>query len=162
MPIYQFQYQEFLDESLLPMEWLDLLEAARAGLRDAYAPYSKFHVSASIRMQGGEVVKGVNIENASYPVGICAERSALASAISQFPNQRIEAIAITYASVAGQDDQPAFPCGMCRQFISECEDRNKQDIPLLLAGRVGRIVIVDTVKHLLPFSFSGNDLGAIR
>ena len=109
-------------------------------------------------LENGEVILGVNIENASYPVGICAERSALSSAISQFPDEKIIAIAISVLAPKGNNDKPAFPCGMCRQFISECEDRNEEAISLILGGQTGEVLVVHSAKNLLPFSFSGKDL----
>jgi cytidine deaminase len=159
MPTYQFTYQEFAQENELDPSHAEILSIAKKATGHAYAPYSKFCVGAAVLLGDGKIVTGVNIENASYPVGICAERSALASAISEYPNETIVAIAISYVSPGGANDSPAFPCGMCRQFISECEDRNKKDIVLILAGKTGNIIVVNSSKHLLPFSFSGKYLG---
>jgi len=158
MPTYQFTYQEFENENRLDSTFSGLLSIARQATQNAYAPYSKFHVGAAVLLDNGKIVSGVNIENASYPVGICAERSALASAISTYPQETIVAIAISYISPDGANNTPAFPCGMCRQFISECEDRNKKNIILVLAGKEGKIIVVNSSKDLLPFSFGGKDL----
>ncbi len=157
MKVYQFNYKEFSSDHELPTTFLHLLQEARKVTEHAYAPYSEFLVGASVLLENGKVVTGVNIENASYPVGICAERSALASVISQFPKEKIKAIAISYRS-KGENTKPAFPCGMCRQFISECEDRNQEPITLILGAQTGQIIVLDTAKHLLPFSFGGSDL----
>lgn len=159
MATFQFNYTEYDNDSALNAADKHLLSEAKKITVNAYAPYSKFKVGASVLLKNGRIVLGVNIENASYPVGICAERSALASAISQFPNEEIETIAISYVAPSGSNDQPAFPCGMCRQFISECEDRNHKPIRLILGAQNGKVIILDTVKHLLPFSFGGGDLG---
>ena len=158
MPTYQFTYQEYTSEGELDVSQAQLLSIARKTTEHAYAPYSNFRVGAAVLLSNGEIVTGVNIENASYPVGVCAERSALASAISSFPLEAIVSIAISYVSPEGDNAMPAFPCGMCRQFISECEDRNKKNIVLILAGQTGNIVVVNSSKDLLPFSFSGKDL----
>jgi cytidine deaminase len=158
MPIFEFDYEEYFDDQSLSELDYRLIMSAREISNQAYAPYSNFRVGAAVMMQNLEIVSGVNIENASYPVGICAERSALASAISQFPLQKIDAIAISYIAPLGDSNKPAFPCGMCRQFISECEDRNGQSIILFLAGQGGKIYKIKTAKNLLPFSFSGKDL----
>ena len=158
MPTYQFTYQEYTTEAELNLSHAQLLSIARKATEHAYAPYSKFRVGAAVLLGDGKIVTGVNIENASYPVGICAERSALASAISEFPHETIVSIAISYVSPDGANNMPAFPCGMCRQFISECEDRNKKNIVLILAGQTGNIVVVNSSKDLLPFSFGGKDL----
>jgi cytidine deaminase len=158
MPTYQFTYQEFDDIAQLDSKFAQLLLLAIKSTRHAYAPYSKFHVGAAVLLSNDKMVQGVNIENASYPVGVCAERSALASAISTYPEEEIIALAISYVSQEGDNDAPAFPCGMCRQFISECEDRNKKNITLILAAQRGKIVVVNSAKDLLPFSFGGKDL----
>lgn len=158
MPVYQFTYQEFNHEDQLPGDFAALLQHAREATRNSYAPYSHFNVGAAVLLSNGEIIHGVNIENASYPVGVCAERSALASAISLHPDLSIRGIAISYQSETGHNDTPAFPCGMCRQFISECEDRNKQPIPLILSAQHGKIILLNSVKDILPFSFGGGDL----
>lgn len=158
MPEFKFSYQTFTDSKELQPEFEQLLFVAKSNTNNAYAPYSEFNVSAAVLLDNGEIIKGVNIENASYPVGICAERSALSSAISSFPNQGIKAIAISYASIHTESNKPTFPCGMCRQFISECEDRNQKNIILILAGQTGDIIVISSAKDLLPFSFGGKDL----
>jgi cytidine deaminase len=87
----------------------ELLERADRAAERAYAPYSRFHVGAAVRASDGRVIEGVNVENASYPLGICAERSALASAVSQgYRPGDLEALAVT-----------ASPCGGCRQWLVE-------------------------------------------
>ena len=155
---FEFNYSVYSNEMELPDAQKELLHQAKKCLEDAYAPYSKFHVGCAILLENKKIITGVNIENASYPVGICAERSALASAISQYPHQKILVIAISYNSNKVESNSPAFPCGMCRQFILECESRNEQDIPLVLAGMCGDIIVIDTIKYLLPFGFTDNDL----
>ncbi len=158
MATFQFNYQHLQDADELSEKYTTLLIKAREITANAYAPYSKFNVGAAVLLGNGEIILGVNIENASYPVGICAERSALASAISQFPAEEIVAIAISYLAPSGDNKKPAFPCGMCRQFISECEDRNKKEITLILSAMQGEVMVIQTAKHLLPFSFGGDDL----
>ena len=159
MAIFQFNYTEHISDKELNISDYHLLSEARRITEGAYAPYSHFKVGAAVMLKNGKIILGVNIENASYPVGICAERSALASAISQFPEEEVEVIAISYLAPSGDNEKPAFPCGMCRQFISECEDRNHKSIRLILGAQNGSVIVLDTAKHLLPFSFGGNDLG---
>jgi cytidine deaminase len=87
----------------------ELYARAEAAAERAYAPYSKFHVGAAVRARDGSVFEGVNVENAAYPLGICAERAALAHAVGAgFRPGDLEAIAIT-----------ASPCGGCRQWMAE-------------------------------------------
>ena len=92
-----------------------LLEQARQAALHSYSPYSGFRVGAALQLTNGQIVTGTNVENASYGLTICAERSALARAISQFgPGIRIEAVA-----VANLNDAPSPPCGACRQVLAE-------------------------------------------
>jgi len=158
MASFQFEYQRLKNDKELSPVYHHILSEARIATDNAYAPYSDFKVAAAVLLENGEVVIGVNIENASYPVGICAERSALASAISQYPDEKIVAIAISILAPSGENSTPAFPCGMCRQFIAECEDRNEEMITLILSGQTGEVLIFNSSKDLLPFSFGGQDL----
>ena len=91
----------------------------------AYAPYSNFHVGAVAKLENGEIVAGTNQENASYPVGICAERVLLGSAATLHPDVAIESIAISYNSEKVKSDHPISPCGMCRQSLLEYENGKK-------------------------------------
>jgi len=94
---------------------LSLLDLARKAAQNAYAPYSHFRVGAALRLTNGEIVTGTNVENVSYGLTLCAERSALVRAVSQYgPEIRIEAVA-----VANLNDASSPPCGACRQVLSE-------------------------------------------
>jgi cytidine deaminase len=137
---------------------LELIDAARKVTEKAYAPYSKFLVGAVAKLKNGETISGTNQENASYPVGICAERVLLASAAMLHTNIPIETMAIAYHNLNGESDHPVSPCGMCRQYISEYETRMKQPIRLILSGMNGKVIIVEKASHLLPLSFGGEDL----
>jgi cytidine deaminase len=92
-----------------------LLSKAREAAQHSYSPYSKFRVGAALKLTNGEVVTGTNVENVSYGLTICAERSALVAAVSQFgPDIRIQAVA-----VANLNNAASPPCGACRQMLSE-------------------------------------------
>lgn len=158
MPIYQFPYTEYNSEQELQEIYRTLLSEARNITQNAYAPYSNFNVGCAVLLNNHKIIHGVNIENASYPVGICAERSALSAALSSYPEEKILAMAISYFAESGKNETPAFPCGMCRQFICEVENRNEKNITLILAAQTGKVIMVDNAKSLLPFSFSKNDL----
>jgi cytidine deaminase len=96
-------------------ELLRLLEMAHEAAQRAYAPYSGFRVGAALRLTNGAIVTGVNVENVSYGLTICAERSALVRAVSQFgPEIRVEAVAVANLNAA-----PSPPCGACRQVLAE-------------------------------------------
>jgi cytidine deaminase len=155
---YKFEYEVFTDINDLSKEDAGLLLAAKAETANAYAPYSKFLVAAVAQLANGQIVKGTNQENASYPVGICAERVLMSTASSLFPGMAIHTMAITYHNLNGLSNKPVSPCGMCRQAMAEFEDRTRQSIRLILGGMEGDIIIVQKARQLLPFNFGGEDL----
>jgi cytidine deaminase len=155
---FEFQYEVYNDISELKKEDADLLTNARATTKHAYAPYSNFFVGAVARLSNDETVAGTNQENASYPVGICAERVLLGNAATLHPGIGIDTIAISYDSREVNSDHPISPCGMCRQALLEYETRTGAPIRLLLAGQQGKIYIVKTVRFLLPFAFDSSEL----
>jgi len=154
----KFEYDVFENSDELNQADAALLDAARKVTSKAYAPYSNFLVGAVAELQNGETVSGTNQENASYPVGICAERVLLSAASMLHTNVPIKTIAISYHNLNGESSKPVSPCGMCRQALREYEDRTNQSIRLILAGMSGKVFIIDNVSQLLPFSFGGEDL----
>jgi cytidine deaminase len=155
---FEFHYEVYADTSELKKEDADLLTRARAITKQAYAPYSNFFVGAMAKLNNGETVAGTNQENASYPVGICAERVLLGNAATLYPGISIDTLAISYDSKDVQSDHPISPCGMCRQALLEYETRTEKPIRLILAGQTGKIYIVKTVRFLLPFAFTQDEL----
>ena len=135
-----------------------LLTKARTVTQQAYAPYSNFLVSAVASLINGETVTGTNQENASYPAGICAERSLLSTAAALFPNIGIATMAISYNNLNGESNNPISPCGICRQTLAEYEQRTNQPIRLILSGMKGEVFIIQTAKQLLPLTFTAADL----
>jgi cytidine deaminase len=120
-----------------------LLKAADEAREHCYAPYSKFRVGCAVLLEDGSIVTGVNIENAAYGVALCAERSAMATVISNGKRNIIKALAVvTNAS------PPGSPCGMCRQFLSEFVPK---DLPIVLGN--GHEVVFSSMGELLPFAF---------
>lgn len=156
---YEFSYEVFNDSSELNEKDASLLAKARAITKQAYAPYSKFYVGAVALLANGETMAGTNQENASYPVGICAERVLLSSISAIYPGVPIETIAISYNSDSVKSDHPISPCGMCRQSLLEYETRLKKPIRLILSGQKGKVYIIKTASLLLPFAFTGEELG---
>ena len=155
---FEFQYEVYDDISELTEKDAWLLSEARTVTEQAYAPYSNFHVGAVAILTNGEIVAGTNQENASYPVGICAERVLLGNAATLYPNIHIETIAISYNSEEIKSDHPISPCGMCRQALLEYETRLKKPIRLILGGMEGKIQIIKTASLLLPFAFNKDEL----
>jgi cytidine deaminase len=135
-----------------------LHEAARKATADAYAPYSNFRVGAAIRLSNGQIISGSNQENASFPAGICAERVVLSAASASFPGIPVTSLALTYINESGHSDHPISPCGVCRQTLSEYEQRFSQSIRLILGGISGEIYIINRATELLPFAFNNQAL----
>jgi cytidine deaminase len=122
-----------------------LMEAASAAARHSYSPYSGFRVGAALLLTDGSVVTGTNVENVSYGLAICAERSAVVAAVSQFgPSVRIAAVAI-----ANLNDAPSPPCGACRQVLSEFV---LPDAPVLFPS--GDVVRSVPFSVLHPYAFA--------
>ncbi len=125
----------------------ELIELAIENKKNSYSPYSKFRVSSVVLTKKGNIYKGVNIENAAYSVTICAERSALSSAISA-GEKEIDTIIIT------GDSDMTYPCGVCRQFMAEFLDN---DSKIVIANSVEDYKIYG-LKDILPYNFSKKDL----
>ena len=131
-------YLQHSSWSVLPAEDKELLELAAKAAKNAYAPYSKFKVGAAIRMESGEIVPGSNQENASFPAGICAERTALHAAMTVLPKGEVESIAIVVPQIKGT--KPVTPCGICRQALVEQERRQKGPMRLLMGIVKGPVI----------------------
>ncbi|MGP8253818.1 MAG: cytidine deaminase [Terracidiphilus sp.] len=122
----------------------ELTQRALEAARNSYSPYSHFRVGAALRLSNGEIVTGTNVENVSYGLTICAERSALVSAVSQFgPGIRVEAIA-----VVNLNDAPSPPCGACRQVLAEFIE---PDAPVVFPTKEGTRTMA--FSDVLPLGF---------
>jgi len=149
----EISYVEYEKLSELPDKDRSLIERAQQSAKDAYAPYSKFHVGTAVLLETGEIVTGNNQENAAYPSGLCAERVAVFYAMATHPNTAIAAIAITAFSDDSLLKIPPFPCGACRQVLAEYEHRQKKTLRLILHAQSGKTVVMEGVDNLLPFPF---------
>lgn len=134
-----------------------LVEEAIKATENSYAPYSKFNVGAAIRLGDGRIIRGANQENAAYPVGLCAERTAIFAAQANYPEQPIVALAITAKNINGLMQHPISPCGSCRQVILEIEERYKQPMRILLHG-TDKTFAIKSVRDLLPLCFVESDM----
>lgn len=152
------EFEEFEDVNDLPPEDQDLVKAARQSVSKAYAPYSRFQVGAAVALENGVIMRGNNQENASYPIGLCAERVAIFAAGANYPGVKIKAIAVTAFSDQFLIDKPITPCGACRQAIAEYEHRYHGPIRLILVGETGRVLVSDTIRQFLPYQFTADDL----
>lgn len=140
------------ENELTPQE-LALLDEARRATYRSYAPYSHFSVGAAVQLADDSIVTGSNQENAAYPSGLCAERTAVFYAGSQYPEQPIRRLCIAARDTNGQFlPRPISPCGACRQVLLEAEQRAGGDIEVVLYGTEG-IYIIRSIKDLLPLCF---------
>lgn len=135
----------------------ELVQAAIEATKNAYANYSRFYVGAALRLENGKIVIGANQENAAFPSGLCAERTAVFAAQANYPDSPIETLAIAGRNEKGVLPNPITPCGACRQVILEIEDRYKKPIKILLYG-TQKIFCVRSVKDLLPLSFVDDNM----
>lgn len=126
----------------------DLVDAALAAMKRAYAPYSKFKVGAAVRGESGRIYSGCNVENAAYPEGCCAEASAISAMVNAGETR------ITEIAVAGTGDDLCTPCGGCRQKLREFA---KPDLPIHVCGPEG-IRETFTLDALLPHAFGPDNL----
>jgi len=151
-----FSVYNSIDE--LPLDVKKLMQQAIEARKNAYAPYSNFHVGAVILLENQKTVIGSNQENAAYPSGLCAERVAIYQAGALYPNVKILKLAISATSNHKPVLSPIPPCGSCRQSIAEYEF--KQDIPIEIyfMGESGEVYKSDSLKNLLPLSFDKNFL----
>lgn len=130
----------------------ELIDHAMKATDNAYAEYSHFYVGAALRLANGRIVIGANQENAAFPSGLCAERTAVFSAQANFPDQSIEALALVARNDNGLVDSPVTPCGACRQVLLGVEERYGRSMRIIMYGKSG-VYIVGSVKDLLPLSF---------
>lgn len=151
-------YNEVSDISELEEEDRGLLKEAWEASESAYAPYSKFHVGAAVRLANTMTLRGNNQENGAYPSGICAERVAVFSASAMYPGVPIKTIAVVAKTEVFKLSNPVTPCGACRQVISEYEMLSGQPIRILLQGNSGKIWILNGIENLLPLMFHGGEL----
>jgi len=148
-------YQESKDITDFGIKIQSLIKETIEFAQNAYAPYSRFKVSAGLILETGVILKGSNIENASYPVSICAERTLLSHAVSNYPNDKIDTIAI----YVDKDLETAVsPCGLCRQTLLEVESRQEEDIKIILISKSGSYIQFENCADLLPFHFNSKFL----
>ncbi len=134
-----------------------LVKSAIEATNRSYAPYSNFNVGAAVRLDNGIILPGCNQENAAFGVTLCAERTALFSAGAQYPDAKVEAIAIAAKNAVGLLEEPIPPCGTCRQAMVETEKRSGKRLRILLYG-TKHVYIIDGIGCLLPLTFSDEQL----
>ena len=149
-----YEYDQ-LDE--LSEEQVLLVNSAIKAARDAYAPYSEYHVGSAVQLANGEIVIGSNQENAAYPSGLCAERVAIFYAGSRHPDVPVRSIAIAAIREGIIQEEPVAPCGACRQVLYEKESQGEGSMELILYGSK-KIQVISRVTDLLPLPFKLSEL----
>lgn len=133
-----------------------LILEARKALNKVHAPYSKFQVGAALLLANGKIISGGNFENAAYTMCLCAERTALASAASMYPDEVVKKLAVTVKNPKKPVNEPASPCGACRQVMLEVEQKQGEKMEVIMQGEDGLIYKLDSARILLPFGFDGS------
>ena len=138
-------------EELCP-EDRELAGATIEAMSGAYAPYSHFHVGAAVRMSNGQIVRGANQENAAFPSGLCAERTAMFAAGAKYPDKAMRSIAIVVGVFGKMTAEPATPCGACRQVMAQYQTKAGAPVSVIMVG-AKRIWKFEKVDDILPLIF---------
>ncbi|MBQ0077763.1 MAG: cytidine deaminase [Bacteroidales bacterium] len=129
-----------------------LAKSAIDAMKGSYAPYSHFNVGAAVRLSGGITVQGANQENAAFPSGLCAERTAMFAASATYPGKDMESIAIAGGVYGRLTQAPATPCGACRQVMAQYQTKSGKPMSVIMVG-AERIWKFDRVDDILPLIF---------
>lgn len=151
---YQFEYLKYTSPNELDETRRNLVEKSVEIANQAYVPYSNFHVGAAVLLENGEVLVGNNQENASYPVGTCAERTLLNYVHANFPTEKMKILAVSVLDT----DQDVSPCGMCRQAILEYENLQNENIEIILHNNSGSLIVIPSAHSILPLNFNSKML----
>lgn len=143
-------------EELSEQEQLLVRQAQKATQR-SYSPYSRFQVGAAVLLENDTIVTGSNQENAAYPSGLCAERTALFYAGAQHPDQPVKALAVAGYTEGEFVEEPLAPCGACRQVMLESESRSGIPMRVYLVGRK-EIYVLESATSLVPLAFGADAL----
>ena len=146
-----YQWNELSDEQRA------IVTIAKEQTKNSYCPYSGFHVGAAAELENGVVIPGSNQENAAYPSGLCAERTALFAAGAQYPDQRVKRLSIACFTDGHFTKEPGSPCGACRQVMVETEHRYNGKMEVLLYGE-DEILVFESAADLLPLIFVKENL----
>jgi cytidine deaminase len=155
---YEFILKVFDDLKSFSSVEKKLIEKAISARENADAKYSNFKVGSAVLLENGKIIKGSNQENAVFPLGLCAERVALSSAINNYPSIPVTALALSTQKKLKKDEMAVFPCGICRQALVEQEARFGNKIKLYITGSNNKIFVIDSVSDILPFAFGDESL----
>ena len=156
---FHIHFEHFTQKNELTEIENSLYEAAKSARENAYAPYSNFLVGCAVLLENGEIYSGNNQENAAFPSGLCAERTAIYWVAANFPNEKIKKIFVVGGPREFSEKNPPIPpCGNCRQSLMEYESKQNENIEIYFANLFEEVYKVSSVKDLLPFYFDGSFL----
>ena len=146
-------YQEYKSIDELNPEDRELAAEAIKAMEGAYAPYSHFHVGAAVRMSNGQIVRGANQENAAFPSGLCAERTAMFAAGARYPDKNMLSIALAGGVMGRLGAQPATPCGACRQVMAQYQAKSGKPMSVIMIS-ADKVWKFEKVDDILPLIFN--------
>ena len=146
-------YQEYKSIEELSPEDRELAAEAIKAMEGAYAPYSHFHVGAAVRMSNGQIVRGANQENAAFPSGLCAERTAMFAAGARYPDKDMLSIALAGGVMGRLGNQPATPCGACRQVMAQYQAKSGKPMSVIMIS-ADKVWKFEKVDDILPLIFN--------
>ena len=149
----QISYQEYKSIDELNPEDRELAAEAIKAMQGAYAPYSHFHVGAAVRMSNGQIVRGANQENAAFPSGLCAERTAMFAAGARYPDKDMQSIALAGGVMGRLGSQPATPCGACRQVMAQYQAKSGKPMSVIMIS-ADKVWKFEKVDDILPLIFN--------
>lgn len=149
---FKISYTEYKSVDELQPEDRELAAEAMAAMNNAYAPYSHFHVGAAVRMSNGQIVRGSNQENAAFPSGLCAERTAMFAASARYPDKDMRSIALAGGVHGILTREPATPCGACRQVMAQYQAKAGKPVSVIMIGK-DRIWKFERIDDILPLIF---------
>ena len=149
----RIQYREYSSVEEMNPEDRELAAEALKAMQGAYAPYSHFHVGAAVRMSNGQIVRGANQENAAFPSGLCAERTAMFAAGARYPDKDMLGIAIAGGVMGRLAKEPVTPCGACRQVMAQYQAKSGKPMSVIMMS-ADRILKFEKVDDILPLIFN--------
>ena len=147
----RISYQEYNSIDELNPEDRELAAEAIKAMQGAYAPYSHFHVGAAVRMSNGQIVRGANQEDAAFPSGLCAERTAMFAAGARYPDKDMVSIALAGGVMGRLAKEPATPCGACRQVMAQYQAKSGKPMSVIMvsADKIWKFAKVDDILPLI-------------
>ena len=147
------KYLEYGSIEEMNPEDRELAAEALKAMSGAYAPYSHFHVGAAVRMSNGQIVRGANQENAAFPSGLCAERTAMFSASARYPDKDMQSIAIAGGVMGRLAREPVTPCGACRQVMAQYQAKSGKPMSVIMIS-ADKVWKFEKVDDILPLIFN--------